>query len=140
MRKGSSASASGDVSHAEGSQTTAGGQASHAEGAITTASGFASHAQGVNSAADSFVGHAEGLSTSTNNLDGAHVMGQFGAANELAYSWYLANGTSGDAPGLAAKILSNGNVKIDGTVSSPAADYAEMFETADGNPIPPGIS
>jgi hypothetical protein len=36
---------------------------------------------------------------------------------------------------LAAKILSNGNVKIDGTVTTPAADYAEMFETTDGYPI-----
>jgi hypothetical protein len=62
-------------------------------------------------------------------------MGKFGAANELPYSWYLANGTDASTPGLAAKILSNGNIKIDGTVTTPAADYAEMFETTDGNPI-----
>jgi CRISPR/Cas system-associated exonuclease Cas4 (RecB family) len=31
--------------------------------------------------------------------------------------------------------VSNGNVKIDGTITSPAADYAEMFETTEGNPI-----
>ena len=62
-------------------------------------------------------------------------MGQFGSANELPYSWYLANGMDASTPGLAAKILSNGNVKIDGTVTTPAADYAEMFETTDGNSI-----
>ncbi|WP_261300777.1 peptidase G2 autoproteolytic cleavage domain-containing protein [Paenibacillus andongensis] len=131
--------ASGDLSHAEGNQTIASGQNSHAEGALTTASGFTSHTEGVNTLANSFFSHAEGQETSTNNLEGVHIMGQFGAANELTYSWYLANGTSSAAQGLAAKILSNGNVKIDGTVSSPAADYAEMFETIDGNPIEPGF-
>ncbi|WP_308638090.1 peptidase G2 autoproteolytic cleavage domain-containing protein [Paenibacillus silvisoli] len=130
--------ASGDLSHAEGSQSIASGQTSHAEGAVTTASGFASHAQGVNTVADGLFSHAEGLNTSTSMLDGVHVMGQFGAANELPYSWYLANGTSAEAPGIAAKILSSGDVKADGTMSSPAADYAEMFETADGQPIEPG--
>ncbi|WP_078430406.1 peptidase G2 autoproteolytic cleavage domain-containing protein [Alkalihalobacterium alkalinitrilicum] len=40
--------------------------------------------------------------------------------------------------GLAAKILRDGNVKVDGTVSSPASDYAELFETVDGNPIDVG--
>ena len=131
--------ASGDLSHAEGNQTTASGQNSHAEGALTTASGFTSHTQGVNTIADSFFSHAEGQGTTTNSLEGVHIMGKFGAANEQTYSWYLANGTSDQAPGLAAKILSNGDVKIDGTVSSPAADYAEMFETVDGNPIEPGF-
>ncbi|MEC0145679.1 peptidase G2 autoproteolytic cleavage domain-containing protein [Paenibacillus alginolyticus] len=137
--EGQRTTASGDLSHAEGNQTIASGQNAHAEGALTTASGFTSHTEGVNTLANSFFSHAEGQETSTNNLEGVHIMGQFGAANELTYSWYLANGTSSGAPGLAAKILSNGNVKIDGTVSSPAADYAEMFETIDGNPIEPGL-
>lgn len=70
--------------------------------------------RGVNTLANSFFSHAEGQGTSTNNLEGVHIMGQFGAANELTYSWYLANGTSSEDQGLAAKILSNGNVKIDG--------------------------
>ncbi|MDF2650492.1 MAG: hypothetical protein K0Q73_6297 [Paenibacillus sp.] len=131
--------ASGDLSHAEGNQTTASGQSSHAEGALTTASGFSSHTEGVSTIANSLFSHAEGQGTTTNNLEGVHIMGKFGAANEQTYSWYLANGTSAGAPGLAAKILSNGDVKIDGTVSSPAADYAEMFETADGNSIEPGF-
>lgn len=131
--------ASGDLSHSEGNQTIASGQNSHAEGALTTASGFTSHTEGVNTLANSFFSHAEGQETSTNNLEGVHIMGQFGAANELTYSWYLANGTSSEDQGLAAKILSNGNIKIDGTVSSPAADYAEMFETTGGNPIEPGF-
>ncbi|MCR8868166.1 peptidase G2 autoproteolytic cleavage domain-containing protein [Peribacillus frigoritolerans] len=127
--------ASGDLSHAEGNQTQALGQNSHAEGALNIASGFTSHAEGVNTVASGLFSHTEGQSTNANLLEGVHVMGQFGAANELPYSWYLANGTNASTPGLAAKILSNGNVKIDGTFTTPAADYAEMFETTDGNPI-----
>ncbi|WP_338787385.1 peptidase G2 autoproteolytic cleavage domain-containing protein [Metabacillus sp. FJAT-53654] len=127
--------ASGDLSHAEGNQTQAIGQNSHAEGALNIANGFTSHAEGVNTVASGFFSHTEGQSTNANLLEGVHVMGKFGAANELPYSWYLANGLDASTPGLAAKILSDGNVKIDGTVSSPAADYAEMFETTDGNPI-----
>lgn len=127
--------ASGDLSHAEGNQTQALGQNSHAEGALNIASGFTSHAEGVNTVASGTFSHTEGQSTNANFLEGVHVMGQFGMANELPYSWYLANGTGTSTPGLAAKILSNGDVKIDGTVTTPAADYAEMFETADGNPI-----
>jgi trimeric autotransporter adhesin len=124
-----------DLSHAEGNSTQALGQSSHAEGAFTIASGITSHAQGVNTVASGLFSHAEGQSTNTNSIEGIHIMGKFGSANELPYSWYLANGTDASTPGLAAKILSDGNVKIDGTVSTPAADYAEMFETADGNPI-----
>ncbi|MFJ7364244.1 peptidase G2 autoproteolytic cleavage domain-containing protein [Peribacillus frigoritolerans] len=127
--------ASGDLSHAEGNQTQALGQNSHAEGALNIASGFTSHAEGVNTVASGSFSHTEGQSTNTNLLEGVHVMGQFGAANELPYSWYLANGINSSTPGLAAKILSNGNVKIDGSFTTPAADYAEMFETTDGYPI-----
>ncbi|TDL92492.1 hypothetical protein E2R55_05525 [Vibrio vulnificus] len=127
--------AAGDLSHAEGNQTQALGQNSHAEGALTVANGFTSHAEGVNSVASGFFSHTEGQSTNANFLEGVHVMGQFGAANELPYSWYLANGINASTPGLAAKILSNGNVKVDGTFTTPAADYAEMFETTDGYPI-----
>ncbi|WP_036149530.1 peptidase G2 autoproteolytic cleavage domain-containing protein [Lysinibacillus fusiformis] len=136
--EGSATIASGLISHAEGSATIASGLISHAEGDRTRASGRASHAEGVQTIADGSFSHAEGNNTSTNGLMGAHIMGRFGDANELAYSWYLANGTSLTNKGLAAKILSNGNVKIDGTVSMPASDYAELFETVDSNAIDVG--
>ncbi|MFC4101421.1 peptidase G2 autoproteolytic cleavage domain-containing protein [Paenibacillus xanthanilyticus] len=136
--EGQRALASGDLSHAEGSQTIASGQGAHAEGLITTASGLAAHAQGALTVADGLFSHAQGLGTQAAGLDGVHVMGRFGIANEESYSWYLANGNSELELGIAAKILSSGNVKIDGALSTPAADYAEMFETADGKPIEPG--
>ncbi|CAI6083858.1 peptidase G2 autoproteolytic cleavage domain-containing protein [Cohnella sp. JJ-181] len=164
--EGTSTSASGDFSHAEGSLTVssgtaahaegdsthAGGAYSHAEGYLGTANGYtahaegygsqasasASHAQGFQNVADAPVAHVEGLGTASGLLEGVHVMGRYGTANENTYSWYLANGTAANAQGHAAKILSNGNVKIDGTVSTPAADYAEMFESEDGKTIEPG--
>ncbi|MGI6195454.1 MAG: peptidase G2 autoproteolytic cleavage domain-containing protein, partial [Eubacteriales bacterium] len=64
--------------------------------------------------------------------DGAVVYGKYGASSEN-YSWSLANGTSLASQGLAVKILQNGNICADGTLSSPCADYAELFEWQDGN-------
>lgn len=65
--------------------------------------------------------------------EGATIFGKFGVS-PAEYSWALANGTSFSGMGLAAKILQNGNMFIDGTYSSPCADYAELFEWVDGNP------
>lgn len=131
--EGSGTIASGINSHAEGSMTTASGQAAHAEGQSTTASGNYAHAEGYNTIASGDNSHAEGYNTSTNALSGAHIMGQYGDAN-ASYAWFLANGTSIGAKGLATKILSNGQVFSDGAYASTGADYAEMFEWADGNP------
>ena len=64
---------------------------------------------------------------------GATVYGRYGASPG-EYSWSLANGTSLAAQGLAVKILQNGDIHTDGTLSSPCADYAEFFEWQDGNP------
>jgi len=65
--------------------------------------------------------------------EGTVICGKYGVSPE-AYAWALANGTSFNSMGLAAKILQNGNMFIDGTYSSPCADYAELFEWSDGNP------
>lgn len=126
------------ASHAEGNDTLASGSASHAEGWLTEASGFASHAQGSNTIANGAFSHTEGLNTSANSLAGVHVMGKYGAANDLEYSWYLANGLSPDLSGIAAKILQNGIGAADIGWIGGGADYAEMFETVDGKPIDVG--
>lgn len=130
--------ASGDASHAEGLNSIASGEVSHAEGFSTTASGGASHAEGSNTIANGAFSHTEGLNTSANFLTGVHVMGKFGAANDLDFSWYLANGISPDSPGIAAKILQNGIGVADIGWFGGGADYAEMFETVDGKPIDVG--
>lgn len=87
--------------------------------------------------------HSEGLLTSTNGFEGAHIMGRNGAVNNLngdpTYSWNVAFGAVPyDLTGLIGKLLNNGNMFIDGIYGSPAADYAEMFETVDGKTIDVG--
>ncbi|KAA9022238.1 peptidase G2 autoproteolytic cleavage domain-containing protein, partial [Niallia endozanthoxylica] len=135
--------ASGFASHSEGQLTTASGTFSHAEGGGTTASGFASHAQGQSTVANGDLSHTEGLNTTANGLQGVHVMGQNGGPNpavDLAFSWYLINGALG---GVVAKILNDGSACFEGNVSATvvapvACDFAEMFETADGQSIDVG--
>lgn len=149
--EGTSCAAIGDSAHAEGFNNRAEGSAAHAEGASTQATGFASHAEGVGTIASGEGAHAEGIETnalgfyshtegrSTTSLDfeGAHIMGRFGAA-EQAYSWFLANGVDTMNTGLAAKILSDGSAFADIGWSGGGADYAEMFETLDGQAMEPG--
>lgn len=135
--EGSGTAATNRFSHAEGANSIASAESSHAEGAATLASGDASHAQGINTTASGLAAHAEGVLTSTNGYMGAHIMGLYGNA-DAPYSWFLANGTSPAAPGLAAMILGNGHAYIDVEWHNGGADYAEMFETMDGEPIEPG--
>lgn len=73
-------------------------------------------------------------------------MGQLGGPNpavDLPFSWYLVNGAAQcDITGVVAKILNTGSACFDSTVTASAyitaagaCDYAEMFETIDGQPI-----
>ncbi len=134
--EGINTTASGDHSHAEGNNTTASGLFAHAEGGDTTALGNFSHAEGLSTTASGSASHAEGLSADTNGHAGAHIMGRFGEA-DTDYSWFLANGTDSQNLGLAAKILSNGEGHASAWMTG-GADYAELFETWDGNPVEPG--
>lgn len=65
--------------------------------------------------------------------EGATVCGRYGVS-PADYSWSLANGTAFTGMGLAVKILQSGDIHADGTLSSPCADYSEMFEWQDRNP------
>ncbi|WP_253186988.1 peptidase G2 autoproteolytic cleavage domain-containing protein [Paenibacillus sp. GP183] len=136
--EGLSTTASGDSSHAEGEGSVASGLRSHAEGQSTTASGDASHAAGNNTVADSFVSYAGGDNTNTGGQTGAFIIGQ-NATAAFPFSFHLGNGLA-IGPTLNAVILDNaGNVRFDGALIGPAgADYAEMFETLDGNSIEVG--
>lgn len=116
--------ASAQYAHAEGNNT-ADGYAAHSEGSGARASGVGSHAEG-------------GVTTVQSDHPFSHIMGYAGQTLYLI-SWHLANGLEASRPGLAAVLQgSTGNPYIDGTVMSPAANYAEMFETLDGQPIEPG--
>ena len=132
--------ASGEGSHAEGGNTTASGFISHAEGDFTTASGDRSHAEGLNTEASGEASHAEGRSTSTNNMTGAHIMGQFGDAC-APFSWNMANGTNLDNKSISARILNDGAACFSSVIIDspcPCTDFAEMFETAEEDGIDVG--
>jgi trimeric autotransporter adhesin len=124
--------------HAEGLGTEATGLYSHAEGLLARASGGASHAEGENTLAFSHYAHAEGRNTAAVHT-GAHIMGD-NSTSRFPFSWHLANGlTNGPSQNSAIIEGTTGNMYLDGTIFSPnAADYAEMFETYDMNPIMPG--
>lgn len=120
----------GNYAHAEGGRTTAAGISSHAEGFYTTASGDYSHAEGYCTTASDYQ-HASGkynLSTtgptSYNTQDSTQTDGIF----------LVGYGTSSTATANAFRISSGG--KCFGTTSFGAsgADFAELFEWADGNP------
>jgi trimeric autotransporter adhesin len=132
--------ASGFAAHAEGSGTFAMGPFSHTQGQSTAASGFASHAEGSGSIARAHFSHSEGVNTIVNNSHiGSHIMG-YNGATRFPFSWHLANGFVVGPPLNTAVIEgTTGNLHLDGTILSPAAgDYAEMFETIDGNPVDVG--
>ncbi|MCU5768982.1 hypothetical protein OCD09_17645 [Bacillus cereus] len=66
-------------------------------------------------------------------------MGKNGTTRS-SFSWHLANGLA-VGPSLNSAVIEGvtGNLYLDGVVISPnAADYAEMFETIDGNLIDVG--
>ncbi|MGF2619121.1 peptidase G2 autoproteolytic cleavage domain-containing protein [Bacillus cereus] len=138
--EGNQTSAIGRFSHAEGNGTIASRDGSHAEGAFTTANGFASHAEGFRTTTNGDFSHAEGENTIVDVAhSGSHIMGQNGTTR-FPFSWHLANGLI-DGPTLNSVVIEGvtGNLYLDGVVLSPnAADYAEMFETIDGNSIDVG--
>jgi hypothetical protein len=138
--EGLSTVASGQSSHAEGIFSIASGNRSHAEGFRTTASGLSAHAEGEETQALAFFSHSEGFFTIVNAAHtGSHIMGQNGTTR-FPFSWHLANGLA-VGPTLNSAVIegATGNLYLDGMVLAGAqADYAEMFETTDGNPIDVG--
>lgn len=138
--EGQETKASGYYSHAEGFQTNASSTTSHAEGGGTTASGYFSHAEGASTTASGNSSHAEGANTTA--LDYQHSQGHYndtskatvgaesGASRGTAF--VIGNGTSSTHSN-AARIDYNGKLWCKQAYSSTGADYAELFEWADGN-------
>lgn len=109
---GYSSSASGNASFTAGSYTNASGTYASSANRYTIAQGYAQTAIGEYNI-------AQGTVSSRTDTDNVFVIG---------------NGTSSAARGNAFKVLWNGETYADGAYSSGGADYAEMFEWADGNP------
>ena len=137
--EGFSTNANGLYSHAEGYYTSANGGYSHAEGWRTTAKGGYSHAEGYRTIADGDYSHTQNYET-TASADCETSMGRYNSTNSTsAYNitniaLSIGNGTSDTSRGNAFTVQFNGSVKGDMSYSTPAADYAEMFEWEDENP------
>lgn len=129
--------AEGYNSHSEGEQTRATGHSSHAEGYNTTASGLRSHAEGYGAIASGHNSHAAGLLTIAAG-DNQFVIGgaNVESANE-ADKFIIGSGavSSGEVQTRANcfRVTYTG-VYAKGSYNASGADYAELFEWADGNP------
>ena len=145
--------ASGGNSHAEGARTKAIGQSSHAEGSSTVANGRNSHAEGIETTAEEGA-HAEGYHTTAKRV-GAHSSGGHtiaSAANQMAIGEYNVEYPSDsnfstndnaffivgcgltDSTRTNAFRVSKSGTFAKGNYNASGADYAELFEWADGNP------
>lgn len=145
--------ASGDYSHASGNKTYATGNASIAVGTTTRASGGGSFAEGLSTQATGMYSHAQGGFTVAKDSY-AFAMGAYTIANllQLAAGKYnkdttaptsasstngsllvIGNGTKEDNRSNAFRVATSGAVYGNGAYNSSGADYAEMFEWADGN-------
>lgn len=145
--------ASGDYSHASGNKTYATGNASIAVGTTTRASGGGSFAEGLSTQATGMYSHAQGGFTVAKDYY-AFATGAYTIANllQLASGKYnkdtaaptsasstngsllvIGNGTKEDSRANAFRVATSGAVYGNGAYNSSGADYAEMFEWADGN-------
>lgn len=124
---GVSSSASGTHSHAEGGYTSANGWQSHAEGRETTANGNFSHSEGYHTTSLSSQ-HAQGHYNDTSKA----TAGTFEGTSK-GTAFVIGNGTP-TTPSNAARIDYSGKLWCKQAYSSTGADYAELFEWADGNP------
>ena len=149
--------ASGNNSHAEGNGTTASGLDSHAEGSSTIASGSRSHAEGYSTIASGSRSHAEGYSTTASG-DSSHAEGYMTTASSYQHAsgkyntektapsyadtqdtthadaiFMIGCGTS-SARKNAFRVSSGGKCYGATAFGASGADFAELFEWADGNP------
>ena len=150
--EGLSTIASGWTSHAEGWSTTANGIGSHVEGSGSTVNGVFSHASGVNNTVDGDYAEAAGFNNSvTGDYGYAHGVGNEADFLETTIGAY-SDRTAGANPNLfiiggGSDAASRANLfRVDSagaTYNSSGfylggADYAEYFESEEGNEIPVG--
>ena len=146
--EGNGSAASGSNSHAEGNGSAASGSNSHAEGSGTVASGnYGSHAEGNKTEASGGDAHAEGDGTKAMG-ENSHAGGSYTIArakNQTAIGAYnveytgqehtfiIGKGSSNTARANCFRVTHTGTYGA-GAYNASGADYAELFEWADGNP------
>lgn len=132
--EGNTTTASGSSAHAEGGSTIASGSSSHAEGSMTTASGSGSHAEGSLTNAKGTASHAGGHDTIANDYQtviGAYNVEKPGGIT--SGSRFIVGGGWVDRKN-AFRVDCSGACYGAGAWNTSGADYAELFEWADGNP------
>lgn len=128
------------VAHVEGYKNVCTGVYSHAEGSFTEASWAESHTEGCYTVASNNGTHSGGLLTVANQkyqmaIGIANVISE-SATDKLTigkgtYSGYISDGNITRANCFR---VTNTGVYASGDFNASGADYAEMFEWADGNP------
>lgn len=142
---GNNAEASGWCSYAHGNLCKSTGRNSYATGECTISTGFTTYADGWETEASNYYSHAEGSATKATGLC-SHATGDCTSATgycntaigrynvERSELFAIGNGSS-SARRNAFSVSESGVVKAASTITaSTAADYAEYFEWADGNP------
>lgn len=138
--------ATGLYAHAEGFITTATNTASHAEGSDTLASGLYAHAEGKNTEASKDYAHAEGKNSVASGLsshaqnhytvaaaDFQTAMGKYNKESKAEVDKLIIGKGIDGTPSNCFRVTDTG-VYASGNYNASGADYAEMFEWADGNP------
>lgn len=130
--EGTRTSALQNNSHSEGDMTQATARQCHSEGASTKSSANCSHAEGYLSVSSGIASHAEGYGTIAAG-QGQTAMGKYNI-KDTSNRLIVGIGSSDTNRKNGFTVSSAGNGWFAGTVTSTGADYAEMFEWADGNP------
>lgn len=131
--------ASGAGAHAEGNQSKASGTAAHAEGYATEASGSKSHAEGESTTASGKFSHAGGYDTKAGDYQyaiGRYNTGYTGPTSKTDTTgslFIIGNGTGYSARTNAFRVSTAGTAYGLAAFQGSGADYAEMWEWADGN-------
>lgn len=142
---GSEVEASGWCSYAHGNFCEASGRNSYATGEGAVSTGYTTYADGWETEASNYYSHAEGAATKATGLC-SHATGDrtsapgycntaIGKYNVEQNMLFAIGNGSASARSNAFSVSSSGVVKAASTITaSTAADYAEYFEWADGNP------
>lgn len=130
--------ATGYAAHAEGASTLASGLEAHAEGKETVASGEWSHAEGFDTKALGICSHSSGRGTVSEyayetTIGKWNVKKNLDSNNYINDLFVVGKGSS-DSDRSNSFRVNHGGVYGTGAFNSSGADYAELFEWADGNP------
>lgn len=155
--EGANTEVQGDLSHVEGHKTTITklGSCSHAEGYGTTVEGSYSHAEGYNTTVKANYSHAEGCDTMIetgapySHVEGLgtvahsarqHVCGSYNVeygvsvinGTQILSRFIVGKGSSDTSRANCFRVTDTGTYAA-GAYNASGADYAELFEWADGN-------